>query len=219
MTEITFQAIAPEAGAVVADTISSGPSGLLLGTGPGGPVTMRLFRPTPTRLYLAAPEYLMWLLAFRAMCVGAHLSVIAADHRRWLVLADTVRACGGTIDLLRGPDNLPGQGRLFQPSLIIDETGTVGTSARLGAWQALAMVGDPAPSKAIGDLRACEIAMIAPLEGKSAEHLRRAYALSAGQVKAVTDLGSSEVILASIRRVTRVQVPPSPTEHRMLFGG
>lgn len=219
MTEITFQALAPNAGATVVDAMSSGPSGLLLGNGPGGPVTLRLFRARPTRLYLAVPDYLTWLVAFRAMCIGAHLSVIAADHRQWLVLADTVRACGGTIDLLRTPDNLPGQGRPFRPSLIIDETSAVGGGARLGAWQALAMVGDPSSTKAIGDLRDCEVAMIAPFEGKSVEHLRRAYALSSGQVKAVTELGPSEVALASVRRLSRVQVPPSPTEHRLLFGG
>ena len=44
MTEITFQALAPNAGATVVDAMSSGPSGLLLGNGPGGPVTLRLFR-------------------------------------------------------------------------------------------------------------------------------------------------------------------------------
>lgn len=219
MTDVTYQALVPDAGAPVIDVMSSGPSGLLLGQGANGPVTLRLFRQAPTRLYLAVPEYLTWLIAFRSMCIGAHLSVIAADHRRWLVLADTVRACGGTIDLLRGTDNIPGQGRPYRPSLIIDETDAVGTGTQLGAWQSLVTIGNPASSKAIGELRAADVAMIAPLEGKAPEHLRRAYALSAGQLKSLTELESSEVVLAGVRRVMRVKVPPSPTEHRLLFGG
>ncbi|MBB1510709.1 hypothetical protein [Tessaracoccus sp. MC1756] len=218
MSEISFQALAPEkAIEQQLPTMSTGPAGLLLGSGPGGPVTMRLFRPEPTRVYLAVPEYLRWLVAFRAMCIGAHLSVIATDHRRWLTLADTVRACGGTIDVLNTPENLPGQGRPFRPSLIIDETGAVGTTARLGAWQAVAIVGDPSSPKAIADLRVCEMAMVSPLGPKSGENLRRAYALQSGQVKAVTDLDESEVVLASVRRVVKVRVPPSPTEYRLLF--
>lgn len=220
MTEITFQALAPEkVTEQLLPTMSTGPSGLLLGNGPGGPVTMRLFRPEPTRLYLAVPEYLTWLLAFRAMCLGAHLSVIAQDHRRWLVLADTVRACGGTIDILKTPDNVPGQGRPYRPSLIIDEADALGANTRLGAWQAVAVVGDPSSSRSVGDLRACEMSMLSPLGPKAGENLRRAYALQSGQVKAVSELDESEVVLASVRRVVKVRVPPSPTEYRMLFGG
>src|SRR5699024_9281919 len=116
---------------------------LLLGRGPGGPVALRLFRPQPTRLYLAVPDYIRWLVAFRAMCLGAHLSVIPGDHRDWLALADTVRACGGTIDLLRTTEKVPGQGRPFRPNLIIDEVGAIQPTHRLGAWQAVARVSDP----------------------------------------------------------------------------
>lgn len=219
MTEITFQALAPGNAQPASEFMSTGPSGLLLGRGQSGsPLTLRLFRSQPTRLYLAVPDYITWLVAFRAMCVGAHLSVIAADHREWLTLADTIRACGGTIDLLRNADNLPGQGRPFRPSLIIDQSGAVPSTARLGAWQALAVIGDPSSSKAISELRTCDAAMVSPVEGKTAEHLRRAYALSSAQSKIAADLGESDVILAGVRRIARVSMPPSPTEYRLLFG-
>ena len=219
MTEITFQALAPGSPDQELPVVATGPSGLLLGHGAGGPVTLRLFRSQPTRVYLAVPEYLSWLLAFRAMCIGAHLSVIASDHRRWLALADAVRACGGTIDVLRDAEAVPGQGRPYRPSLVIDEVGAVGTGDRLGAWQALAVSGEPAASTALSDLRACDMALIAPLETRGGEHLRRAYALGPAQVRAVTDLDESEVIVAGVRRIARVQAPPSPTEDRILFGG
>lgn len=217
MTEITFtdqRSAAPSQ----APTITTGPSGLVLGRGPAGPVALRLFRPQPTRVFVAVPEYLLWLVSFRAVCLGAHLSVIAADHRRWLTLADTVRACGGTIDVLHDADQLPGRGRAFRPSLIVDEVASVPATRRLGAWQSLLAVGDPSRSSAVAELRACDVALLAPLPALAAEHLRRAYALTSGQLSAVANLDESDVVLATVRRATRVKAPPSPTEYRLLFG-
>ena len=124
MSEITFQALTPGT-ETDASEVRTGPSGMVIGIGQAGPVTLRLFRLQPTRIFMSTPEYVTWLLAFRAMCLGAHLSVIVEDHRKWLSLADTIRACGGTIDLLRGPENLPGQGRPYRPSLVIDGMGAV----------------------------------------------------------------------------------------------
>lgn len=211
------QALAPGR-EVVESVVHTGPAGLLLGRGPGGPVALRLFRGEPTRLYLAVPEYMRWLIAFRAMCLGAHLTVLAADHREWLALADTVRACGGTIDLLRDTENVPGQGRPFRPSLIIDDMEAIQPTHQLGAWQAVAKIGDPTSSKAVGELRNSDVAVVTPVDGKTSENLRRAYALPASQVKGASDLGETEVALASARRFARVVVPPSPMEYRMLFG-
>lgn len=217
-TTETHQALAPGREAVES-VVSTGPSGLLLGRGSGGAVALRLFRAEPTRLYLAVPEYMQWLLAFRAMCVGAHVSVLSEEHRHWLALADTIRSCGGTIDLLRETTNVPGQGRPFRPSLIIDEMDAIQPTYQMGAWQALARVGDPTSSSAVGDLRNSDVAIITPVDAKVGEHLRRAYALPSSQVKGVQDLAESEVVLASARRLARVTVPPSPMEYRMLFGG
>jgi hypothetical protein len=211
-----YQALAPGRDSVVS-VATTGPSGLLLGRGAGGPVALRLFRPEPTRLYLAVPEYMRWLIAFRAMCLGAHLSVIARDHREWLTLADTVRSCGGTIDLLRTTDNVPGQGRPFRPSLIIDDMDAIQPTYRLGPWQALAHIGDPSTSKAVSELRNSDVVMVSSLDGRTGENLRRAYALPASQVKAASDLSESEVALATVRRIARVNVPPSPMEYRLLF--
>lgn len=202
-----------------ASLMTTGPSGLVLGQGPGGPVTLRLFRPRATRVFLSAPEYVTWLLAFRAVCLGAHLSVVTATQRNWLPLADIIRTCGGTIDVLHTIDNLPGSGRPYRPSLIIDEIGGVTPQTRLGAWQALVSTSSSATAKSVNEMRNSDVSIIAPVEGRTADNLRRAYALSQTQMKQATNLGETDLVLASVRRLIKVSVPPSPTEYRMLFGG
>lgn len=199
--------------------VTTGPSGLLVGHGPAGPVTIRPFRPRPTRMFLSAPEYVKWLLAFRTMCLGGHISVLTAEKPNWLPLADVVRACGGTIDILHTIENLPGQGRPYRPSLVIDEIGGVTPQTRLGAWQALVSIHNSTAAKSVNEMRNSDLSLIAPVEGRTADNLRRAYALSQQQMKQTNDLGASEVVLASVRRVVKVPMPPSPTEYRMLFGG
>ncbi len=199
-------------------TMSSGPAGLLLGRGSAGPVTVRLFRPDPTRVFLSAPVWVSWLVTFRAVCLGAHISVVSDDHRPWLGLAETIRACGGTIDLLRSANNLPGQGRPYRPSLIVDEQGAVTPQQRLGAWQALISAGVPAAEATVSDMRNSDMSIIAEVEGRTTENLRRAYALSPQQMRQTADLGESDLVCASVRRLVRVAAPPSPAEYRMLFG-
>ena len=197
--------------------MSSGPSGLLLGRGHGGPVTVRLFRPDPTRVFLSAPEWVKWLLTFRAVCLGAHVSVISGDHRPWLGLTDSIRACGGTIDLLRSAEDLPGQGRVYRPSLVIDEEGAVTPQMRLGAWQALVTASGPTAEAPVSDMRNSDMSIVASVEGRTSDNLRRAYALSATQMKQAASLGNSDVVCASVRRLVKVAMPPSPTEYRVLF--
>ena len=199
--------------------VRTGISGMVLGAGPAGPVTARIFRPEGTRVFLAADEYVEWLVAFRAMCLGAHLSVITEDHRPWLSFVDVVRSCGGTIDMLSSHANIPGQGRPYRPSLIIDSMGALTQQHPLGGWQALVSVASAEANKSVSDMRNSHLSIIADLSGKTGENLRRAYALTPNQINASQTRESSDVVLAGLRRIMKISVMPSPTEHRLLFAG
>ncbi|WP_203567896.1 hypothetical protein [Aestuariimicrobium ganziense] len=199
--------------------VRTGPSGLLLGTTGRGDLAVRLFRPQGTRLLLDVPDYAKWLLAFRAMCLGAHLSIISEDHRPWRTLADVVTAQGGTVDLLRTADKIPGAGRPYRPSLVIDDASNFdGTQASMGAWQAIAVVQSIKTGSAVHALRNCDMALVAGVDSKGQENLRRAYLLNPSQLRQTTNLGQSNVVLAMPRRLVRVDFPPTPTEYRTLFG-
>lgn len=199
--------------------VRTGPSGLLLGHGRTGPITIRLFRPVPTRLLLAVPEYVTWLLAFRCISLGAHLSILANQRRRWQGLADAVQGCGGTTEFLASGAPLPGQGRPYRPSLIIDDASHFdGSQISLGRFQAVMVTEDASASGAIHALRSCDMALVSPCDAKTTENLRRAYMLTQRQLRLCNNLEANEVVLAMPRRLVRLSIPPTPTEYDLLFG-
>jgi len=208
----------------VPDSVSTGPSGLLLGEAPatrqteGGPVTIRLFRSAPTRIVVAVPEYVTWLLAYRAISLGAHLSIVSNDLGRWQSLVQAVQASGGTVDLLGQHDQPPSAGRPYRPSLVIDDADHYdGMGTPLGSWQAALVVQSVTTSAAVFALRTCDLALMAPWDQRVAEQARRAYALTPAQVRSCNNLAENEIVVARPRRVMRVAVPPTATEYQALF--
>lgn len=200
--------------------LRTGPSGLLLGSHRDEPVVLRLFRPEPTRVFLAAPSYVSWLLAFRCVSIGAHLSVISGEPRRWNGLVRAVHASGGSADLLAPNQQPPGGGRPYRPSVVIDDSAHYdGFEARLGAWQTALVISDAADPSAVFGMRSCELALVAPCGQRIQEHLRRAYALTNSQLRPVQSLAENEVALAMPRRLMKLSMPPAPGEYQTLFAG
>lgn len=206
------------------DAVSTGPSGLLLGDAPsvrageGGPVTIRLFRSAPTRVVVAVPEYVTWLLAYRAVAQGAHLSIVSNSPSRWHPLVQAVEASGGTADLLDAQTRPPSAGRPYRPSLVIDDADHFdGMGSQLGPWQAVLVVQSVTTSAAVFALRTCDLALMAPWDQRVAEQARRAYALTTAQVRSCANLAENEVVIARPRRVMRVAIPPTATEYEVLF--
>lgn len=198
--------------------VRTGPSGVVLGRTNRAEVSLRLFRPQGTRMFLAAPDYATWLLVFRAACLGAHITIVASDHRNWKSLAESIRRVGGTADLLSRGDKVPGQGRPYRPSLVVDDAdGNESTQVAVGAWQAIAVIGDVSAGSAVHSLRNCDLALLGQVDAKGLDNVRRAYVLSQAQLRQASNLGASDVVLAMPRRTTRVSMPPGPQEYRMLF--
>lgn len=200
--------------------VRTGPSGLLLGKGTTGPVSVRLFAPWPRRLFLDVPEYVSWLLTFRCISMGAHISIVTADARKWQALVDTITRCGGTVDIVARGRKLPAQGRPYRPSLIVDDAGSFDSiQGGLGSWQAVMTLGDAAAAGAVFPLRNCDLALVSPVDQKVSENLRRAYSLTTRQLKQAVNLEPSEVALVMSRRLVRLPVPPTTSEYNLLFGG
>lgn len=197
--------------------VRTGPSGMALGRSQKGEVFLRLFRPQGTRVFLATPEYATWLVAFRAVSLGAHLTIVAPDHRPWRALADAIVRCGGTVDLMLSMDKVPGQGRPYRPSLVLVDSSDPDAGHAAGPWQTVAVVGELSGAAAVPMLRNCDLALFGSLDSKALDNVRRAYVLSAPQVKLAGSLGPSDVVLALPRRLTRMAMPPAQQEYRLLF--
>jgi hypothetical protein len=210
----------PEEEIATRDLVRTGPSGLLLGRGDAGPVSVRLFAPRPTRVFLGAPDYLAWLLTFRCISMGAHVSIVTESGQKWQGLADAIVRCGGTVDLVARGRELPASGRPYRPSLIVDDAQAFERiQGSLGSWQAVFTIQNAAASGAVFALRNCDLALLSPADAKVQDNLRRAYSLTPRQLKRAGNLGQSEVVLAMSRRLLRLPVPPTSTEYRLLFGG
>lgn len=201
-----------------AAVVHTGPSGLVLGKGArGAEVAVRLFRPQGTRVLMDAPDYAKWLLCFRAAALGAHLSVVSEDHRPWRALAEAISRCGGTVDLLRELGKVPGAGRPYRPSLVIDDaSGSDAPVGNVGPWQAVAVMESLSASSAVHSLRTSDLALVGQTDGKAIDNLRRAFVLSPTQVKIFDQLESS-VVVAMPRKVVKVDFRPTSGEYRLLF--
>ena len=70
------------------EVVRTGPSGLLLGpTSEGRPVTVRIFRPEPTRALVSTRDYMKWILIFRAVTVGADTALLLVAAVQFLAEA------------------------------------------------------------------------------------------------------------------------------------
>lgn len=217
--------------------VRTGPSGMVLGTTARGPVSIRLFRPKPTRLVVAGPQYVNWLLTYRTVSMGAHISVLPEHPRDWQGLIERIRRSNGTADLLGPGAQVPEAGRSYRPSLIVSDIGPAGSSARpggrsndtrelnlreapgrLGSWQAMLMPSDLTGPASVQTLRNCDLALIAPQDERVLENMRKAYFLNSRQVKAASMVASDELLLAMPRRIVKLAVRPTRSEYRILFG-
>lgn len=199
--------------------MQTGPSGLLLGIGStGSPVTIRQFRPEPTRVLVSARAYMQWILIFRAVLLGAHITILTHTPEAWQVLRSAILKCGGTIDITNDVADAPGQGRPYRPSLIVDDTADgIGARMGLGAWQAALILNDLASSAVVHSLRACDMTIASGVDSRGAENLRRGYVLNQQQLRLTNNLNEAEIVLAMPRRLTRVTMPPTPVEYDLLF--
>lgn len=204
-----------------ATVVRTGPSGLLLGAASDGrPTTIRLFRPEPTRVLVSTRDYIKWILIFRAVTIGAHVTILTGTPRAWSLLVDLVRHSGGTVEIVADASAVPGQGRPYRPSLIVDDlANSDGVRMPLGAWQSVLVLNDASSSAAIHALRACDLTLVSPCDARTSENLRRGYALNPQQLRQLNNLAENELVVAMPRRVSRVLMPPTPLEYQLLFRG
>jgi type VII secretion protein EccE len=166
-----------------------GGDGLMVGTNRhGAPVTLRLFRPEPTRLILVGGVRAAQLLALRAMALGGRVAVQTSRPYAWEPFVRGVSTPGETILLVpAGRQVALPPGSPMHPLLLVVDVGPVGVDAGAG-WQATLVVRDELTPVDVDTLSRADVVMLQPLRPDEA-------ALAAGTL----GLGEAQEWLTRIR--------------------
>ena len=175
-------------------------SGLQLGLGPNGPVTLRLFRQTGTRVAAVSALPAVQLLAARAAAGGIQVRVVTARPRQWQPLL----ARGADAAAVPLTSELPPPSG---PSLVIDDRPEI--PRRLGetvAWRCRIDIRTPASSADLRTLVGADVVLVGALlpdlalaatsgMGVSVPHLSQLTSPPAGTVSVLRRGGIDVVTL------------------------
>ncbi|MFC4107220.1 hypothetical protein ACFOX0_14960 [Micromonospora zhanjiangensis] len=118
--------------------VSGRGTGLILGADQHkSPVSVRLFRPQPTRVALVGGAWASQLVAFRALALGTRVAVITNQPHGWQGFGERVTGRTDRMSVYGAEQQVTLSGTAAQPVLIIQDLG-LGGSARsvpLGPWQ------------------------------------------------------------------------------------
>lgn len=192
-------------------------SGLRLGSGPDGPVTLRLFRPAGTRLAAIAALDSVQVLVARAAAAGVLVRVLTARPPEWQPFLG-----GGADAAAVPPGTQPAQ--TAGPAVVVDDSG--GAGHRLGdagPWRCRIDLRAPRSAAELRAVTAADVLLVGALPadlalaaasgmGVGVPDLSRLTALSAGTV-AVLVRGAIEYV--SLDGGAKPAPQPLPTALRM----
>lgn len=114
-------------------------SGLVLGADRRrDPVAVRLFAPEPTRVALVGGAWPAYLVALRALALGARITVVTADPANWAGFGQwAASGPGDEVAVVAGEQSVALAGSPQRPALVVYDLGVAGARAPapLGPWQ------------------------------------------------------------------------------------
>jgi hypothetical protein len=125
-------------GALAQLGISSPGMGLILGADRHQrPVSVRFFRPEPTRITLLGGVWAGQLVAFRALALGARIAVVTIDPAAWDGYGERATGRGDRVSILTAEQHFLLSATAHQPILIVYDLGVAGPTIPqpLGPWQ------------------------------------------------------------------------------------
>lgn len=183
------------------------------------PVTARLFRPEPTRTMLVGGLRCAQLIAFRALAVGARLSVRSARLSTWETFIRGTGVPAHEVDLLTPGAPAERPTSAARPQLVVQDTGSSADDQELsesGGWRATLTVREELTAWDIDALVRADLVVMQPLSETEA-----ALAASALHMSAVQQWMSQirEDMVTLISRGTARWALLSPTQiERNLIG-
>lgn len=143
--------------------LSTPGTGLILGADrQQRPVSVRFFRPEPTRVALVGGAWAGMLVAFRALALGARVAVITADPRTWHGFGERATGRGDRVAVFPTEQPLALAATAQQPVLLLYDLGLVGPNApqQLGPWQTQMTVLRQLDQSGVPSIQDCNLVML-----------------------------------------------------------
>ncbi|KXK62613.1 type VII secretion protein EccE [Micromonospora rosaria] len=193
-------------------------AGLMMGANRhGGALTVRVFRPEPTRIVLVGGVRAAQLMALRAMALGARVVVQTSRPRAWESFVRGVGSPGGTIPVLppgRAPGGPPGSP--LRPLLLVVDAGPVPADAGPGpAWQTSLVVRDELTVADVDPLGRADLAVLQPLDAGEAALAGTALGLG-GSAGWLTRIREDMVAVVNRRALRWALLSPTPIESQVV---
>ncbi|NJC82046.1 type VII secretion protein EccE [Planosporangium mesophilum] len=200
--------------------LPTGGAGLMMGVNRHSePITVRLFRPEPTRVGLFGGVRYAQLVALRALALGAQVIVQTGRPQMWEPFDRGIGGSGNelTIAAPNRPLDLTPPTPL-QPQLIIVDVGPVGAMAIPvveSAWRATMVVRDELASHDMDVLARADLVLLSPLSAPEAEIA--GYALGLFQLANLPRVRADMVGIVVGRRTLRwTLLSPTPIEQQLI---
>jgi hypothetical protein len=190
--------------------VAAPPSGVHLGVGPGGAVSLRLFRSSGTRIGLAAPVAPAQLLAIRTATAGAAVQVVTARPQLWGPLLRH----GSETHIVRPGQALPPTGA---PTLIIDDRPDEARStAEVRPWHCRLDVRTRWTPADLPALAHADVAVFGPVPPALTDAVAAAFSVSAADSAPLATLSAGVFALLRRGRLEYLSLDPTPAETQVL---
>ena len=201
-------------------TLTLPPAGLVLGSGQAGALVVRLFRSDPVRICVVSGGQLAQLIAYRALAVGAHVTVVTDAVAAWGRLVSAVPRGPAWLTVLPTGARVTAAGSLSRPSLVIDATRDHQALPRWeqGAWQTFVSVQSDLEPADEPRLRSSDLLVAQRLEPAAADVARRGFGLAKDRAGWLTQMPNGVLAVAAAGQLAFGQLALSTMEQR-LFGG
>ncbi|MDQ7906563.1 hypothetical protein RB614_18775 [Phytohabitans sp. ZYX-F-186] len=166
--------------------LSAPGTGLILGADrQQRPVSVRFFRPEPTRIALVGGAWAGMLVAFRALALGARVAVITADPRTWHGFGERATGRGDRVAVFPTEQPLALAASAQQPVLLLYDLGLVGPNApqQLGPWQTQMTVLRQLDQSGVPSVQDCDLVMLQRLGSAEAALIGGALRLPASSTQ------------------------------------
>ena len=193
------------------------PAGLVLGSGQSGALVVRLFRSDSVRICVVSAGQLAQLIAYRALAVGAHVTVVTDAVAAWGRLVSAVPRGPGWLTVLPTGARVTATGSLARPSLVVDATRDHQALPRWeqGDWQTFVSVQSDLEPTDETRLRSYDLLIAQRLEPAASEVARRGFGLAKDRAGWLTQMPAGVVGVAAAGQLAFGQLSLSTMEQRL----